>query len=217
MDEIKRGKRTSAAYKMLFTALLLIVCALIYIFTETSYDQTPDEPETAEESVESGVYVQAFCENAFPAGRYREIEPFLFQITDTCFESCPYVIVTAPGGMVKAFTLTVDLPVPPEEKEWETPIEARLAREKSEQYQREKDWIEENLTNMIRALDIQERLTHSDALYLLHTAEMVIENGKQQELSLAQFRARIYIDKAEKNDKLSVSLQDEKNMSENQK
>lgn len=205
----KADKTNTAAYKLLFTALLLIVCAAIYLFTESGYNKEPSEP-VAVEIIDTGVFVSNYCDAAFSATAYKETSHNVFEITDEVFDEAPEVVLSANDGIVKAFTLNLNTPCFPIETEDPTPIEQRLFSERKDQYYRQREWIDENLTNMIKALDAEERLTQSDILFILHTVDSVIQNGKQQKVGIAQYNVRIYIDEDYENSRLSISMQDDK-------
>lgn len=192
---------------LLFTALVFAVCAAIFLFTETGYNKPPEEAETTDAEIPTGIFTDRFRQLAFKDLYFTESSKNTYSIDSEVFEEPAIVTISEKGGFVKAFALVTDTPVFVEEKDAANPIEARLMRERTELYKQQRNWLDSVLANMIHALDFEQRLTEADLQYIQYTAGNVINSGKQKEMSISQYGVRIYIDDMYR---LTVSVQDQK-------
>ncbi len=198
----ERVKLTSAAAVTIVT--ILLCCALYFLGgsgygKETAVIEDVEAPATA-------AYVGAFEEGL-------EGLPYSKEGTGhyvLCHHALPALTVRLEldGYMLKAMTLTTQMPVQPEKPAANaTILENRLYAKRKEYFEAQRAWLVETLPVLIRAMDPSGRLTEADAYDLAYYA-LTVEAGERQEKTINGFCLRAYGDAAATPPSLCVSVQD---------
>ncbi len=216
MNDAEKKKRPISG--AVFTILIIFSCVAVYLFTESGYGKEAEMKEiedsaAAGDTIDEGVSIAYFEDKALSGMAYIKDPDGAYIITRDGLPDAR-LILTERNYALAAFLLSLEAPAAPEpEKEEESSIiEDRLRASQKEYYNKQMEWLSENLPRMIRAMDRQALLTDADIDDIMYYINATVATGKRQNTSINEIELRSYIDDMDEAPRLRISMQiNEKN------